>query len=64
MWLVGIEVSDLVVLEAHVVYSLSKEKSAAQFYVMKCNQSFDMSKRFALDSLVEWSVPLTNFLTR
>ncbi|KAL1535971.1 hypothetical protein AAHA92_28687 [Salvia divinorum] len=49
----GIEVSDLVVLEAHVVYSLSKEKSATQFYMMKCNHSFDKNKKYDLDSLVD-----------
>ncbi|XP_042031285.1 uncharacterized protein LOC121777993 isoform X2 [Salvia splendens] len=49
----GIEVSDLVVLEAHVVYSLSKEKSATQFYMMECNHSFDKNKNYDLDSLVE-----------
>ncbi|XP_057793363.1 uncharacterized protein LOC131009985 [Salvia miltiorrhiza] len=49
----GIEVSDIEVLEAHVVYSLTKEKSAAQFYMMKCNQSFDIRQRSTLDSLVE-----------
>ncbi|XP_042026949.1 uncharacterized protein LOC121774090 [Salvia splendens] len=49
----GIEVSDLVVLEAHVVYSLSKEKSATQFYMMECNHLFDKNKNYDLDSLVE-----------
>lgn len=48
----GIEISDLVVLEAHVVYSLSKEKSAAQFYMMKCKQSFNINQQFPLDSLL------------
>ncbi|KAH6830117.1 hypothetical protein C2S53_010655 [Perilla frutescens var. hirtella] len=49
----GIEVSDLVVLEAHVVYSLNKEKSAAQFYMMKCKQSFNINERSSLESLLE-----------
>lgn len=58
-FVLGIEVSDLEVLEAHAAYSLSKEKSAAQFYIMKWNKSFDPKKAFALDSLVERSVPFT-----
>ncbi|KAL5543132.1 hypothetical protein UlMin_010842 [Ulmus minor] len=31
--------NELVVLENHVVYSLSKEKTAARFYIMQCTQS-------------------------
>ncbi|KAI3444436.1 hypothetical protein Pfo_001101 [Paulownia fortunei] len=49
----GIDSSDLVVLESHVVYSLSKEKSAAQFYMMQCPQSFSINQRVPLKFLVE-----------
>lgn len=34
----GINERDLVVLEKHVVYSTSKEKAAACFYIMQCTQ--------------------------
>lgn len=34
----GISQTDLVILEKHVVYSLSKEKATARFYIMQCNQ--------------------------
>ncbi|XP_060188280.1 uncharacterized protein LOC132617320 isoform X2 [Lycium barbarum] len=35
----GISRSDLMVLEEHVVYSLTKEKTASCFYIMQCTQS-------------------------
>ncbi|XP_062173180.1 uncharacterized protein LOC133878610 isoform X2 [Alnus glutinosa] len=35
----GINQSDLLVLESHAVYSLSKEKISARFYIMRCTQS-------------------------
>jgi hypothetical protein len=35
----GINQSDLLVLESHAVYSLSKEKTSARFYIMRCTQS-------------------------
>lgn len=35
----GINQSDLLVLESHAVYSLSKEKTAARFYIMRCTRS-------------------------
>ncbi|XP_031385618.1 uncharacterized protein LOC116199403 isoform X3 [Punica granatum] len=34
----GIDMLDLLILESHVVYSLSKEKSACRFYIMQCNK--------------------------
>ena len=34
----GINQSDLMVLESHVVYSLSKEKTAARFFIVQCTQ--------------------------
>ncbi|XP_011093604.1 uncharacterized protein LOC105173510 isoform X2 [Sesamum indicum] len=49
----GIESSALVVLETHVAYSLNKQKSAAQFYMMQCPQSFSINQRFPLKFLVE-----------
>ncbi|XP_058203975.1 uncharacterized protein LOC131318176 isoform X2 [Rhododendron vialii] len=35
----GINESDLVVLESHVVYSLSKEKTSVYFYIVQCSQA-------------------------
>ncbi|XP_059448657.1 uncharacterized protein LOC132179866 isoform X2 [Corylus avellana] len=35
----GINQSDLLVLESHAVYSLSKEKTTARFYIIRCTQS-------------------------
>ncbi|XP_058094145.1 uncharacterized protein LOC131240108 [Magnolia sinica] len=34
----GIDQTDLTILERHFVYSLSKEKSTARFYLMQCNK--------------------------
>ncbi|KAL0428758.1 UNVERIFIED_CONTAM: hypothetical protein Sradi_0501800 [Sesamum radiatum] len=49
----GIKSSALVVLETHVTYSLNKQKSAAQFYMMQCPQSFNINQRVPLKFLVE-----------
>lgn len=35
----GINQTDLMVSERHAVYSLSKEKTAARFYIMQCIKS-------------------------
>ncbi|KAK6930583.1 hypothetical protein RJ641_004677 [Dillenia turbinata] len=35
----GISQADLVVLENHVVYSFTKEKTTARFYIMQCTKS-------------------------
>ncbi|KAK9288205.1 hypothetical protein L1049_016654 [Liquidambar formosana] len=37
----GINQTDLTILESHVVYSLSKEKTASRFYIMRCMQSIN-----------------------
>ncbi|KAF8393888.1 hypothetical protein HHK36_020086 [Tetracentron sinense] len=37
----GINQADLIVLESHVVYSLSKQKTAARFYLMQCTKSIN-----------------------
>lgn len=34
----GINQSELMVLESHVVYSLSKEKTAARLFIVQCTQ--------------------------
>ncbi|KAL3815118.1 hypothetical protein ACJIZ3_016386 [Penstemon smallii] len=48
-----IDTSNLVILETHVVYSLSKEKSAAQFYMVQSPQTFKESEQVRLKFLVE-----------
>uniref|UniRef100_A0A5B7BBS7 DRBM domain-containing protein n=1 Tax=Davidia involucrata TaxID=16924 RepID=A0A5B7BBS7_DAVIN len=51
----GINQTDLIVLESHVVYSISKEKAAARFYIVQCTQSINedlqVSIRDAIKSL-------------
>ncbi|XP_057805793.1 uncharacterized protein LOC131020788 [Salvia miltiorrhiza] len=49
----GISISELEVLETHMTYSLTKEKSAAWFYIMQCSGSFDEHKQVPLKFLVE-----------
>ncbi|KAI3449256.1 hypothetical protein Pfo_005921 [Paulownia fortunei] len=49
----GIDSSDLEILETHVTYSLSKEKSAARFYMMQCPGSFNVNEQVPLNFLVE-----------
>ncbi|CAI9117296.1 OLC1v1018663C1 [Oldenlandia corymbosa var. corymbosa] len=58
----GIHQSELMVLERHVVYSLSKDKTAACFYIMQCIQSgkdFEIPIKDAIESLqgplLRWS---------
>nr|XP_016498214.1 PREDICTED: uncharacterized protein LOC107816976 isoform X1 [Nicotiana tabacum] len=50
----GISRSDLVVLEKHVVYSLTKEKTASCFYIMQCksiNQDIQIPVKEIFESL-------------
>ncbi|XP_057959123.1 uncharacterized protein LOC131151742 isoform X2 [Malania oleifera] len=37
----GIDQTDLLVLESHIVYSLSKEKTTTRFYIMQCTESIN-----------------------
>lgn len=51
----GISRSDLVVLEKHVVYSLTKEKTASCFYIMQCksiNQDIQIPVKEIFERLV------------
>lgn len=48
----GISSSDLVVLETHILYSLSKEKTAARFYMMQCTQSIGEDKGIPVEDVV------------
>ncbi|GAA0146543.1 hypothetical protein LIER_06470 [Lithospermum erythrorhizon] len=51
----GISQDDLLVLETHNAYSLSKEKTAARFYILQCAQpssgDFQISVKEVVDSL-------------
>ena len=57
--------NELVVLENHVVYSLSKEKTAARFYIMQCTQSgYEKVISFPLkDAIQRFSSHLSLFLS-
>lgn len=41
------------VLETHVVYSLSREKTAARFYIMQGTQSLKKDNQFPLQDLIQ-----------
>ncbi|KAG8363268.1 hypothetical protein BUALT_Bualt19G0004500 [Buddleja alternifolia] len=49
----GINSSDLEVLETHVTYSSSKKNSAARFYMLQYNGSFNVKEQVPLETLVE-----------
>ncbi|XP_031094823.1 uncharacterized protein LOC115999167 [Ipomoea triloba] len=49
----GINKSDLVVLESHVIYSLNKPKAAARLYVMQCTQSINDDIQVPIKDLIE-----------
>ncbi|KAM7494436.1 hypothetical protein LguiB_029045 [Lonicera macranthoides] len=49
----GINQADLMVLETHVVYSLSREKTAARFYIMQGTQSLKKDNQFPLQDLIQ-----------
>ncbi|CAN4103834.1 unnamed protein product [Withania somnifera] len=49
----GISKSDLVTLEKHVVYSLTKEKTASCFYIMQCIKSIDQDIQIPLKEIFE-----------
>ncbi|XP_057471237.1 uncharacterized protein LOC130760063 isoform X2 [Actinidia eriantha] len=49
----GINQSDLVVLESHVVYSLSKEKTAARFYIMQSTRSISEELQVPIKDVIE-----------
>ncbi|MCE0482197.1 hypothetical protein HAX54_040698 [Datura stramonium] len=44
---------DLVVLEKHVVYSLTKEKTASCFYIMQCTQSISLDIQIPVKEIFE-----------
>lgn len=51
----GIDQSDLVVLESHVTYSTSKEKTAAYFYIMQLTKA---------DNSIALQIPIKNTINR
>ncbi|KAF8103994.1 hypothetical protein N665_0181s0017 [Sinapis alba] len=68
----GINHKDVVILERHLVHSLSEEKTTAQFYIMKCTSEDKFSGEFPVEDALncmqgplfekgfsEWS---TNFI--
>ena len=49
----GINQSDLVVLESHVVYSLSKEKTATRFYIIQSTRSISGELQVPIKDVIE-----------
>lgn len=58
----GINESDLVVLESHVVYSLSKEKTSVYFYIMQCSKSISNDLQVPIKDVIERLVVITIFV--
>lgn len=49
----GFHQGDLLVLESHTVYSLSREKSTVQFYIVQCNLSIDAELKLPIKDIME-----------
>ncbi|XP_004244325.1 uncharacterized protein [Solanum lycopersicum] len=49
----GISKTDLVTLEKHVVYSLTKEKTASYFYIMQSTRSTDQDMLVSVKEIIE-----------
>ncbi|KAF7151656.1 hypothetical protein RHSIM_Rhsim02G0076700 [Rhododendron simsii] len=49
----GINESDLVVLESHVVYSLSKEKTSVYFYIVQCSQAISEDLQVPIKDVID-----------
>ena len=50
----GINHKDIVILERHLVHSLSEEKTTAQFYIMKCTSQDKFSGEFPVEEALKW----------
>ncbi|KAF3573166.1 hypothetical protein F2Q69_00063766 [Brassica cretica] len=50
----GINHKDVVILERHLVPSLSKEKTTAKFYIMKCTSQDKFSGEFPVEEALKW----------
>ncbi|CAL5389128.1 unnamed protein product [Camellia sinensis] len=59
---ISINQSDLMILESHVVYSLSKEKTTAHFYIMQSTQSIREDLQVPIIDVLERFVLLTTIL--
>lgn len=57
----GINGSDLLVLESHVVYSLSKEKTSVYFYIMQCSQTISEGLQVPIKDVIDRLVLVTIF---
>ncbi|XP_059632887.1 uncharacterized protein LOC132275422 isoform X2 [Cornus florida] len=49
----GINQTDLMVLESHVVYSTSKEKTASQFYLVQCTKSINEDLQVPIKDVID-----------
>lgn len=58
----GINESDLVVLESHVVYSLSKEKTSVYFYIVQCSQTISEGLQVPIKDVIDRLVLVTIFV--
>lgn len=58
----GINESDLVVLESHVVYSLSKEKTSVYFYIVQCSQAISEDLQVPIKDVIDRLVVVTIFV--
>ncbi|KAI8566986.1 hypothetical protein RHMOL_Rhmol02G0086100 [Rhododendron molle] len=52
----GINEGDLVVLESHVVYSLSKEKTSVYFYIVQCSQTISEDLQVPIKDVIDRKV--------
>lgn len=50
----GVNHNDIVILERHLVYSLSEEKTAARFYIMKCTSEDKFSGEIPVEETLNW----------
>ncbi|XP_052208199.1 uncharacterized protein LOC127812000 isoform X2 [Diospyros lotus] len=50
---IGIDQSDLVILESHAVYSLSREKTAANFYILQCTKPINEDLQVPIKDVIE-----------
>ena len=50
----GINHKDIVILERHLVHSLSEEKTTAKFYIMKCTSEDNFPGEFPVEEALNW----------
>ncbi|CAN8306171.1 unnamed protein product [Cochlearia groenlandica] len=49
----GVKHNDIVILERHLVYSLSEEKTSARFYIMKCTSQEKFSAEIPVEEALD-----------